>query len=79
MCFTRVLAAPAVACARGHGVHDGLFPCKREQLQQAGTGYVLAQARGQAFRHGFFDQSAQLWDESGTLLVTSHQLVYFKE
>ncbi|WP_421954190.1 acyl-CoA thioesterase [Polaromonas sp.] len=49
------------------------------QLQQAGTGYVLAQARGQAFRHGFFDQSAQLWDESGTLLVTSHQLVYFKE
>ncbi len=55
------------------------FHASAEQLQQAGTGYVLAQARGQAFRHGFFDQSAQLWDESGTLLVTSHQLVYFKE
>ncbi|MFC6283213.1 MULTISPECIES: acyl-CoA thioesterase [Polaromonas] len=55
------------------------FHASAAQLQQAGTGYVLAQARGQAFRHGFFDQSAQLWDESGTLLVTSHQLVYFKE
>ncbi|MES2362958.1 MAG: thioesterase family protein [Pseudomonadota bacterium] len=55
------------------------FHASAAQLQQAGTGYVMAQARGQAFRHGFFDQSAQLWDESGTLLVTSHQLVYFKE
>ena len=55
------------------------FHASAAQLQAAGTGYVLAQAQAQAFRHGFFDQSAQLWSESGTLLVTSHQLVYFKE
>lgn len=55
------------------------FHASAAQLLQAGTGYVLAQAEAQAFRHGFFDQSAQLWSESGTLLVTSHQLVYFKE
>lgn len=55
------------------------FHASAAQLQAAGTGYAMAQARGQAFRHGFFDQSAQLWDEAGTLLVTSHQLVYFKE
>ena len=55
------------------------FHASAAQLVEAGTGYVLAQARSQAFRHGFFDQSAQLWSQSGTLLVTSHQLVYFKE
>ena len=54
------------------------FHASAEQLLDAGTGYVFAQAQAQSFRHGFFDQYAQLWSESGTLLVTSHQLVYFK-
>jgi len=49
------------------------------QLAAAGTGYVLAQAQGQTFRDGYFDESAQLWDEAGRLLVTSHQVVYYKE
>ena len=35
-------------------------------------------AQAQAFRNGFFDQTAQLWSEAGTLLCTTHQLVYFK-
>lgn len=55
------------------------FHASAAQLKEVGTGYVLAQGQGQAFRHGFFDQAAQLWSEDGTLLVTSHQLVYFKE
>ncbi|MES2400740.1 MAG: thioesterase family protein [Pseudomonadota bacterium] len=55
------------------------FHASAAQLKEAGTGYVLAQGQAQAFRHGFFDQAAQLWSEAGTLLVTSHQLVYFKE
>ena len=25
-----------------------------------------------------FDQTAQLWSEAGTLLATTHQVVYFK-
>ena len=41
-------------------------------------GWVLGQARAQAFRHGFFDQTAQLWSEDGHLLATSHQVVYYK-
>ena len=44
-----------------------------------GNGYVLAQAQAQEFRNGFFDQTAQLWSESGVMLTTSHQIVYFKE
>ena len=48
------------------------------ELQDAGTGHVFGQARGQAYQNGYFDQSAQLWSESGTLLVTSLQLVYYR-
>ncbi|WP_137920193.1 thioesterase family protein [Hydrogenophaga sp. 2FB] len=44
-----------------------------------GTGWLLAQAQGQAYRNGFFDQTAQLWNEAGALLVTTHQIVYYKE
>ena len=55
------------------------FHASAAQLQATGTGYLLGQARGQEFRNGFFDQSAQLWNEAGTLLCTSHQIVYYKE
>ncbi|MDB5965828.1 MAG: hypothetical protein JWQ72_2328 [Polaromonas sp.] len=55
------------------------FHASARALEAAGTGYVLAEARGQGFSHGFFDQAAQLWSEAGGLLATSHQLVYFKE
>ena len=54
------------------------FHANAAALLQAGDGYVLAQARAQAFRNGFFDQTAQLWGEAGMLLATSHQMVYFK-
>ena len=50
-----------------------------EQLRRTGTGYLLGQAQAQAFRDGYFDQTAQLWNEAGELLVTSHQIVYYKE
>jgi acyl-coenzyme A thioesterase PaaI-like protein len=54
------------------------FHASSAQMRQAGTAYLLAQAQAQAFRHGFFDQTAQLWSEDGTLLATSTQLVYYK-
>ncbi|NTV86164.1 MAG: thioesterase family protein, partial [Burkholderiaceae bacterium] len=40
---------------------------------------LLGQARAQSFFNGFFDQSAELWNEAGVLLATTHQIVYFKE
>lgn len=55
------------------------FHAGREELAAAGTSHLLAQARGQEFRNGFFDQSAQLWSEAGVMLASSHQIVYFKE
>ena len=55
------------------------FHAGADLLAQTGTGYLLGQARAQEFRNGFFDQTAQLWNEAGALLVTSHQIVYYKE
>jgi len=55
------------------------FHCSSAQLQATGAGYLLGQAQAQAFRDGYFDQTAQLWNESGHLLATTHQLVYYKE
>jgi acyl-CoA thioesterase len=48
-------------------------------LAATGTGYLLGQAQAQAFRNGYFDQTAQLWNEAGDLLATTHQVVYYKE
>lgn len=48
------------------------------ELAAQGTEYLLGSARAQRFAHGHFDQNAHLWGHDGTLLATSHQLVYFK-
>lgn len=55
------------------------FHASAAQLAATGTGCLLAQAKAQAIRNGFYDQSAQLWNEAGQLLVTTHQLAYYKE
>ena len=55
------------------------FHADAAQLAEVGTGYLLGRAVGQQFRNGFFDQAAQLWSESGALMATSNQIVYFKE
>lgn len=55
------------------------FHADRAQMAKQGDKHLLAQACAQAFRNGYFDQSAQLWDSEGNLLATSHQIVYYKE
>ncbi len=55
------------------------FHADATELAALGSGFVLGQAKAQCFSNGFFDHTAQLWSEAGTLLVTTHQVVYFKE
>ncbi len=55
------------------------FHASSEQLAATGTGYLQGQVQGQGFRNGYFDQHAQLWNEAGELLATTHQVVYYKE
>ncbi len=55
------------------------FHADSTQLRACGTGYLHGRAQAQAFRNGYFDQTAQVWSEAGDLLATSHQIVYYKE
>jgi acyl-CoA thioesterase len=55
------------------------FHAGTAQLQRAGDGYLLGQAKAQAFRNGFFDQTSQLWDRHGVMLASSHQIVYYRQ
>ncbi len=55
------------------------FHADAAELAALGSGFILGQAKAQGFFNGFFDQSAQLWSDTGLLLATTHQVVYFKE
>ena len=55
------------------------FHANGEQVAAAGSEHLLAQARAQDFRMGFFDQTGHLWSRSGLLLASAHQIVYYKE
>jgi acyl-CoA thioesterase len=55
------------------------FHADSDVMRSTGSGYVLAQAQGQGFRHGYLDQTALLWNEAGELLASSNQLMYYKE
>lgn len=54
------------------------FHVEQAQLEAVGTDFVLGSAHANVFNRGYFDQSAQLWGRDGTLLATTHQIVYFK-
>jgi acyl-CoA thioesterase len=77
--YPRIWLRRAKRVAAGTVSMTTYFHASQAQLLGVGTGYLLGQAQAQTFRNGFFDQTAQLWSEAGTLLATSTQLVYFKE
>lgn len=54
------------------------FHADAESLARQGDRALLGVARANRFHRGFFDQSAELWGADGELLVTTHQMVYFK-
>lgn len=77
--FPRIWLRRAVMVPVGTVSLTVYFHATAAQLRETGTGYLLGQARGQAFCNGYFDQAGQLWSAAGHLLATTHQLVYYKE
>lgn len=77
--FPRIWLRRAVLVPVGTVSLTVYFHATASQLLETGTGYLLGQARGQAFCNGYFDQAGQLWNAAGHLLATTHQLVYYKE
>lgn len=55
------------------------FHAGSAELAACGTDHLLAEASGQCFRDGYFDQRGLLWSRAGRLLASTHQLVYYKE
>jgi acyl-CoA thioesterase len=41
--------------------------------------HAFGKAKANAFNGGYYDQEAQLWSRDGTLLATTHQLVWFRD
>ena len=77
--FPRVWLRRALRVPVGTVSMTVYFHATGAQLAATGTGYLLGQAQAQEFRHGFFDQTGQLWNEQGLMLATTHQVVYYKE
>jgi len=76
--FPRVFVRRATLVPVGTVTMTVYFHADSAQLQASGSSHLLAQARAQAFRNGYFDHTAQLWNEAGVLLATTHQVVYYK-
>jgi hypothetical protein len=54
------------------------FMADEATLARQGARPVLGVSDVRAFRHGFNDQSAEIWSDDGQLLAVSHQVVWFK-
>ena len=55
------------------------FHADAQMLIAQGDRPLLGVACALNFRNGYFDQSAQLWDDQQRLLASTHQLVYYRE
>ena len=77
--FPRVWLRRATQVPAGTVSITVYFHAGSAALAATGSGYLLGQAQAQEFRNGFFDQTAQVWNQAGVMLATSHQVVYFKE
>ena len=77
--FPRVWLRRATRVPAGTVSMTVYFHADGPLLAASGDGYLLAEARAQAFRNGFFDQAGLLWNAQGMLLCSTHQIVYYKE
>jgi acyl-CoA thioesterase len=77
--FPRLFIRRATLVPVGTVSMTAYFHAGRLHLQRTGGDYLLGQAKAQAFRNGFFDQTSHLRDRHGVLLATTHQNVYYKQ
>lgn len=54
------------------------FMADEAAMAAQGEHPLVAVSDARVFRHGFNDQSAELWSHDGVLLAVSHQVVWFK-
>jgi len=54
------------------------FHADQTELDAQGDEFVLGTAHANRYSRGYFDQTAEIWGRTGTLLATTQQIVYFK-
>jgi acyl-CoA thioesterase len=54
------------------------FLADEAEMARQGEDHLLCTADARAFKHGFNDQTAELWSAGGELLAVSNQVVWFK-
>lgn len=77
--FPRIFVRRPVWAPIGTISFTTYFHADAAMLAANGDAAVLGTARAHQFRNGYFDQAAEVWGEAGTLLATSHQIVYYRE
>lgn len=78
MFYPRIFLRHGGAVPAGTISMTAYFHVENPQLDSVGDDFVLGKAHANVFGRGYFDQSAWLWSRDGTLLATTHQIVYFK-
>lgn len=48
-------------------------------LERQESVHAFGESKANAFNGGYYDQEARLWAPDGTLLATTHQMVWFRE
>lgn len=77
--YPRIFIRRGVPAPVGTVTLTSYFHADAALLAAQGGRHVLGVARGLNFRHGYFDQSAEVWSDDGQLLASTHQLVYYRE
>ncbi len=77
--FPRVFNRRRLFAPAGTVTMTSFFHADAELLAAQGARHVLGVARGLSYRHGYFDQSAEIWGDTGQLLASTHQMVYFRD
>lgn len=77
--YPRVFLRQARVMAAGTISMTVYFHADGTHLAAHGDDFVLATASANRSARGYFDQQAQLWSRDGTLLATTHQIVYFRD
>lgn len=77
--FARVFVARGTLMPVGTISMTTWFHATPEDLARQGDSPLLGCADTRVYNNGYHDQSAELWGTDGSLLATSHQLVYYRD
>lgn len=77
--FARIAHARGAIVPFGTVSMTTYFHVSAEELALVGDAFVLGAADASVFTRGFHDQIADIWTHDGKLLVTSQQIVYYRD